>query len=59
LSIVQHTFQGRWGPKRYWETGKLLGGSKKKWTLDLKVIKQTIRFLQYTGWLAHNQIRQE
>jgi hypothetical protein len=50
---------GGWGLKKHWETGEPLDGPKEKWKPDLKVVKQTIRFLQYTGRLAHSQTGQE
>jgi hypothetical protein len=36
---------GGWGLKKHWEIGELLDGLKEKWKLDLKVVKQTIRFI--------------
>ena len=50
---------GGWGLKKHWETGEPLDGPKEKWKPDLKVVKQTIRFLQHTGRLAYNQTGQE
>jgi ribonuclease HI len=50
---------GGWGLKKHWETGEPLDGPKKKWKPDLKVVKQTIRFIQHTGRLAHSQTGQE
>jgi ribonuclease HI len=50
---------GGWGLKKHWETGEPLDGPKEKWKPDLKVVKQTIRFLQHTGRLAHSQTGQE
>jgi ribonuclease HI len=50
---------GGWGQKKHWETGEPLDGPKEKWKPDLKVVKQTIRFLQHTGRLAYDQPRQE
>jgi hypothetical protein len=50
---------GGWGLKKHWETGEPLDGPKGKWKPDLKVVKQTIRFLQHTGRLAYNQTGQE
>ena len=46
---------GGWGQKKHWETGEPLDGPKEKWKPDLKVVKQTIRFLQQTGRLAYDQ----
>jgi hypothetical protein len=50
---------GGWRLKKHWETGEPLDGPKEKWKPDLKVVKQTIRFLQHTGRLAHSQTGQE
>jgi hypothetical protein len=50
---------GGWGLKKHWEIGEPLDGPREKWKPDLEVVKQTIRFLQYTGWLAHDQAGQE
>jgi hypothetical protein len=36
---------GGWGLKKHWEIGELLDGLKEKWKLDLKVVKETIRFI--------------
>jgi hypothetical protein len=49
----------KWRLKKHWETGEPLDGPKEKWKPDLKVVKQTIWFIQHTGRLAHNQTGQE
>jgi hypothetical protein len=50
---------GGWGLKKHWEIGEPLDSPKEKWKPDLKVVKQTIRFLQHIGRLAYSQTRQE